>query len=263
MDNSYLGRGEAPFGKEIWGILERVMIQAAKSTLTARRIINLEGPFGFGLKGIQLNDHELEPGITSSGYLPLFNIYKSFLIGKRDLANFEREKTVLPLNVVAEAAIECSKREDEIIFYGKNGFPGLMNSKGSSKIDLSPWDKVGNASEDIIKAITKLDSAGFHGPYTLALSPQRFNLLFRIYGQGNISELEQVKTMSTEGVVKASIIKKGGVLMESGSHVAAIVLGQDMNIGYNGPSSDKFEFIISESIALNLRLPDGICTLGE
>nr|HID14514.1 hypothetical protein [Anaerolineae bacterium] len=53
--------------------------------------------------------------------------------------------------------------------------------------------------------MTILDGAGFHGPYCLALAPDRYNLLLRRYPQGTVSELEHVKTMVTDGVFKAPL----------------------------------------------------------
>jgi uncharacterized linocin/CFP29 family protein len=58
--------------------------------------------------------------------------------------------------------------------------------------------------------VTGLDDAGFHGPYCLALAPALFNLLYRRYPQGDGTELDQVKTIVTDGVFKAPALKNGG-----------------------------------------------------
>lgn len=50
--------------------------------------------------------------------------------------------------------------------------------------------------------------------------------------------------------------------MASGRQYAAIVLGQDMTLGYNGPMGENLEFFISESLALLIREPRAICVLG-
>jgi hypothetical protein len=39
------------------------------------------------------------------------------------------------------------------------------------------------------------------------------------------------------------------------------VLGQDMMIGFIGPSGGELEFSISESLALRVRQPKSICVL--
>ena len=75
--------------------------------------------------------------------------------------------------------------------------------------------------------------------------------------------MEHVKTMMTEGVFKAPILESGGVLLASGRQFASIVLGQDMTIGFIGPTGDGIEFSISESLAPIVRQPQAICVLKE
>jgi len=128
---------------------------------------------------------------------------------------------------------------------------------------LSAWDKVGVAADDLIKAITILDNAGFHGPYTLALAPNRYNLLLRLYERGRYSEIEHIGTMITDGIFKAPILESGGVLLASGRQYASIVIGQDMTIGFVGPAGDQIEFTISESLTPHIRQPQAICVLKD
>ncbi len=84
------------------------------------------------------------------------------------------------------AAISAAAAEDTLIFEGnKNlGVSGLFNAKGVQSVDLGKWDDIGTAANDVIRAVTALDRAGFHGPYLLALTPDLYNLLFRLYLQG-------------------------------------------------------------------------------
>ena len=190
-------------------------------------------------------------------------IRTTFTLGARDLASYERDGVALDLANVAQAAMACARLEDDLIFKGSKALKatGLLNAAGNNKVKLSAWAKVGDAADDVIKALTTLDDSGFHGPYTLALAPSRYNLLFRRYPQGNQTEMAHLQTMVTEGIFKAPILKDGGVLLASGKPFASIVLGQDMMIGFIGPSGGELEFSISESLALRIRQPKSICVL--
>jgi len=263
MANKYLAREDAPFGAETWEVLDAAMMEAAESQLVGRRLLHIEGPFGLGLKVVPLQDAEVESGMIASPVIPLSLIQTTFTLGKRDLAAYERDGVSLDTTVVREAAIECARLEDTLVFKGAQGMPGLLTAEGSNKLNLSAWDEVGTAAEDIIKAVTTLDGAGFHGPYCLALAPSRYNLLFRRYPRGNFSEMEHVRTIVTEEVFKAPILDSGGVLLASGRQFASIVLGQDMAIGFIGPVGEKLEFSISESLAPLIRQPQAICVLKE
>jgi uncharacterized linocin/CFP29 family protein len=196
-----------------------------------------------------------------SPLIPLALISRTFTLAKRDLAAFEKDGIMINTGPVAAAAIECAGVEDELVFRGIKGAPGLLTAKGASQVKLSPWEQPGDAAEDIIKAVTALDSAGFHGPYCLALAPGRYNMLLRRYPTGNFSELEHVKTMATAGVVKTPALESGGILMASGRQFASIVLGQDMAIGFIGPVAERLEFSISESLTPYIREPRALCLL--
>ena len=261
MTDKYLAREDAPFGSEIWGKLDTAMVQAVKQQLSRRRLLEIEGPFGFGLKSIPLADVQSDDGLKFSQTQPLVWIQRDFELGTRDLANYEREKISLNVTPVMEAARACAELEDKLIFEGTDDAPGLLTADGTQTLALSAWDEVGAAGSDLIKAITMLDDAGYHGPYTLALAPKNYNLLLRLYERGNRSELEHIKMMVTDGIVKAPVLESGGVLMASGRQYASIVLGQDLSLGFIGPAGDKVEFFLTESVALRVRVPEAICVL--
>jgi uncharacterized linocin/CFP29 family protein len=260
MENDYLGRKEAPISAETWKLLDATMIEAAKSQLAGRRLISIEGPFGFGLKVIPLSDSEIADGVTASPVIPVNLVTSSFFLNKRDLAASGKDP-VLDLDPVAVAAIDCARKEDGIIFSGILDTPGLLGAEGSSSITLTKWDKIGTAADQVISAVTKLDDAGFHGPYCMGLAPTQYNLLLRRYPQGEGTELDHIRTILGGDVIKAPVLKKGGVLLASGRQFCSLVIGQDMTIGFNGPAGDAFEFSISESLALLIRAPESICVL--
>lgn len=263
MTNKYLSRDDAPIEAGTWEILDSTMLEAAKSVLSGRRILNIDGPYGLGLKAVPLSDPEVESAPVVSPLMPLALVSRTFTLAKRDLAAFERYGIMIDTGQVAAAAIECAGLEDELVFRGAKGTTGLLTAKGCNELKLSPWDQVGTAVEDIIKAVTELDGSGFHGPYCLALAPGRYNMLLRRYLTGNISELEHVKTMATAGVVKAPVLESGGILLASGRQYASIVLGQDMAVGFIGPIAERLEFSISESLAPYIRQPKAICLLKD
>ncbi|MBN1261143.1 MAG: bacteriocin family protein [Anaerolineae bacterium] len=262
MANPYLAREDAPFRDEIWTILDNAMVTAAKQQLAGRRLLPLEGPYGLGLKSIPLQDREAD-GLITSSTLPVALIREPFKMGMRDLASYEAGGPLLDTRPVETAARACARREDQVIFYGGAGVPGLMTVEGTQELQLLDWDEVGTAAGAVMQAVTLLDKAGFHGPYSLALAPERYNLLFRRYPQGQQSELGHIQTMVTDGICKAPILQTGGILLASGKDYTSLVLGQDMALGFIGPAGDKIEFAIFESLAVRIRYPQAMCKLRQ
>jgi uncharacterized linocin/CFP29 family protein len=261
MTNKYLARTNAPFGSGVWELLDAAMIKVAKRRLVGRRLLHVEGPYGLNLKSIPLRDVEAASGLTIGGSLPVPLFHKTFKLGARDLAEFEAGQVSLDTRPVVEAASAVSQLEDGLIFNGVTGIPGLLTTKGTTESKLSAWDEVGMAANDIMAALTKLDQAGLHGPYALALTPERYNQLFRLYPSGNQSELAHLKEMVTEGVHKAPILKSEGVLLATGAQYASIIIGQDMTIGFLGPEETQIAFLVLESMTLRVLVPPAICIL--
>jgi uncharacterized linocin/CFP29 family protein len=263
MANKYLAREDAPFESDVWKALDDAMVEAAKGLLVGRRVLEMEGPYGLGLKSVPLKDETTESGLIAGKTLPLILIQEGFDLAARDLANFEMQGLTLDRSAVAEAALSVAEREDDLIFNGSDELdvPGLMTVEGANTVELSDWADVGTAASDLIQAVTTLDEAGFHGPYTLALAPARYNMLFRRYERGNFSEMEHLKTLVTDGVYKAPALESGGVLLSTGRQYASIVMGQDMTVGFIGPEGDRVAFTVSESLVPRLRRPNSICVL--
>ncbi|MFW6164397.1 MAG: family 1 encapsulin nanocompartment shell protein [Planctomycetota bacterium] len=269
MSDKFLHRGDAPFGDAVWHAIDEAVLSAAKSQLTARRLLHTDGPFGLGLKTVPGPE---EPGgdvgksgvaVTAAGGTPVALIQTTFAIAARDIASFEASGLPMDLGPAAQAGIACASQEDDLLFNGAKdiGAAGLLGAKGTQSIKLADWEAVGAAADNLIEAVTTLDDAGFHGPYTLALAPRLYNRLFRRYPQGNQTELDHARTIVTDGILKAPSVAKGGVLLASGRQYASIVIGQDIKVGFIGPADGDYEFTVSETLALRLVVPEAVCVL--
>ena len=268
MANKYLGREDAPFGDEIWGMLDEVVISVAKAQLSGRKLLNIEGPHGLQMKSFPLLDKVVSENcttLTSSAVMPIPMIETIFSLGTRDLATFEETGFSLDTSAVAKAAMCAAAAEDELVFQGNEalGIQGLLTSEGAQQVKLGNWEDIGTAASDIINAVTTLDEAGFHGPYLLALAPALYNKLHRLYPQGYQIELQHIESIVGGSVIKASGIKSGGVLIAEGNQYATILIGQDMTTGFVGPEESSLKFKITESLVPYIKVPASICVLGH
>lgn len=265
----HLMRDDADFSDEVWERIDNSVVGAAKSQLSARKLIHTDGPYGLGLKVLPTADKEIEEEGTeqtttaASCAIPVAEITAEFTLSTRDISAFEERNVPLDMRPVAGAAIACARKEDDLIFNGSDalGCQGLLNAEGSQQVQLGSWDEVGTAAQDVINAVTELDTAGYHGPYAMALAPGRYNQLFRRYRQGNQTELGHIESIVTGGIIKAPALQTGGVVLAGGRQYASIVLGQDLSAGFIGPAGREFEFFLQESLALRLQAPASVCVL--
>jgi uncharacterized linocin/CFP29 family protein len=269
MSEKFLHRGDAPFGAGVWSAIDEAVLGAAKAQLSARRLLHVDGPYGLGLKSVpgpeRPSGKAAEGGVavSASGGVPVAQLQASFALPARDIAAFEASGLPIDLAAAIAAGTACARQEDELVFHGSRplGVEGLLTAKGVQTVKLADWGEPGAAAENLIAAMTQVDDAGFHGPYTLALAPALYNRLFRRYAQGNQTEMEHVRAFVTDGIVKAPSVRAGGVLLASGRQYASIVVGQDMAVGFVGPGDGAYEFSVSETLALRLAVPEAACVL--
>jgi uncharacterized linocin/CFP29 family protein len=263
MDSDFQNRAISGIGDKTWDVLERAAVGAAKSRLSARRFIHIEGPHGLGVQAVPLSDEHAPHGHAVARLLPLHYLFHAFGFSLRDIAAYEREPLMLDAGPAARAAIECAGAEEELIFTGTKDAPGLTAAAGVARQKLTSWQPLGKAAADVVEAVNTLDAAGFHGPYALALGPARYNLLYRLYPEGNGMELAHIEKIVGGGVFKSPALKTGGVLLATGGQFAAIVIGQDLSVGYVGRVGPDVELAVSESLALLLRQPRAVCALED
>jgi uncharacterized linocin/CFP29 family protein len=253
-------------------MIDEAALGAAKSQLAGRRLLEISGPYGFGYRAVDATERpaggEVKRGeatavLSSAQLQPVPMLSAGFTVAMRDIAAAEEHGVRLELKSAVEAAIATAHLEDKLIFEGNTGLgiAGLMTVAGAAKVKLGNWGDVGKAADDLIAAVNALDAAGFPGPYTAALAPSLYNALFLRYPQSDMLQMEHAREIITGGMVKAATLKSGGVVMQAGKHVATIMVGQDMTVAYVGPSGTSYEFVVVESLAPRVFIPEAVCVL--
>lgn len=262
-----LNRGQAPFPSSLWQAIDEAAASAARDRLTGRRFLDLEGPFGAGLTAIETGNDDYcrqpgpdEAGAVMSRVIPLPMLRKSFRLSIRRVAAHTQNGQPLDLSPAQDAAEAVADREEEMIYRGQPAFglPGLLTMEGRQQIAGSDWTAPDQALQDVLGAATRLDEAGFRGPYALALSPALYNNLFRLYPGSDVLGLEHLRRLCTAGIYKAAI--DGGVLVDT--RVGVLILGQDMAAGYSSQDGVHFHLYVSESIVLRIDEPKAICVIA-
>ncbi|MFB3881613.1 MAG: family 1 encapsulin nanocompartment shell protein [Armatimonadota bacterium] len=268
----YLPREDAPISGRIWDMIDGAVVGAAKSQLAGRRLLEITGPYGFGYRafdrgekaaGVEVKFSDATAALSSAEIHPIPMVSAGFMLPIRDVATAEEQGIRMELSAPVNAGVAAARLEDKLIFEGSKplGLPGLLNAPGSAKTKLGNWTDVGKAMDDLIAAVGKLDSAGFPGPYAAALAPALYNALFLRYPDSDLLQIDQARQLITGGITKAVTLKSGGVVIAVGRYFATIVMGQDMTTAYVGPSGTNYEFVIVESLAPRVIIPETICVL--
>jgi uncharacterized linocin/CFP29 family protein len=263
---NYLSRHQAPFGEDIWQLIVEAAVKAARDRLTARRFLDVDGPYGTGLTTVEVGNDGYcrQPGPDEAGAvigraISVPMLRKSFRLSIRRLAAYMEHGLPLNFTPVEDAAEAVAAREEETIYIGQAefGLDGLLTAKGRKNVDGGDWSSLDQVLNDVIAAVTTLDNGGFRGPYALVLEPGLYNGLFRHYPGTNLLQLEHLRRLFARGIHKASI--EGGVVVDP--HVGPLIVGQDLNAGYIAQDGIHYELYLSESIVLRLDQPEAVCTI--
>jgi uncharacterized linocin/CFP29 family protein len=263
---NYLNREQAGFTEQMWERIDATAIEAARDILTARRFLDVEGPFGPGLTSVEVGSEsyarpaaEGRAAVVASQAIGVAMLQQVFELSIRRVEGHLRMGLPLDLRPMEDAAEAIAWREEELIYHGipEQSVTGLMNAAGRNSIELGKWEKVEQALNDVIAAVDRLDASGFRGPYALALSPTRYNQLFRRYEGSDMLQLDHLSRLCEAGGFKAPI--EGAVVVDP--RVGQIDIGQDLRIGYSANDGIHFRLFASESLVLLLEEPGAICTL--
>ena len=263
----YLNRGQSHLPDAIWREIDKAAAEAARDRLTGRRFLELQGPFGAGLTSIEAGNDDYcrqpsadEAGAVMGRAISVPMLRRAFRLSVRRIAGYLENSQPLDLTPTQDAAEAVADREEEFVYRGQPDFqlPGLLTHDGRQQLEGGDWAAVERALGDVLAAVTQLDDAGYRGPYALALAPPLYNGLFRLYPGTDVSQIQHLRHLCTQGIYKAPI--EGGVLVDP--RVGALVLGQDLRAGYIGQDGVHYQLYLTESIVLRIDEPQAICTIS-
>ncbi len=263
----YLNRVAAPFPDDLWDDIDTQAVEAARVLLTARRFMEVEGPYGAGLTSVELgednwcpegDDETAQAVIGRAVSVPMLR--KAFTLSIRRLEAHHRMGQPLNFNPVQNAAEAVARREEAFVYYGhpQAGLQGLLTAEGRQQSGLGEWSEMDRALQDVLGAVDKLDKSGYAGPYALALAPPLYNTLFRRYEGSDVLQLEHLGRLCQLGVYKAPI--EGGAVIDG--RVGRIIVGQDLATGYSHQDGVHYHLYVSESVVPVLDEPAAVCVLG-
>lgn len=247
--------------------MEAVISRTARETLTGRRILPVEGPFGQGFTALEVgnddlrhHDNERDAITVVSRSLSVPLIFRRFALGRRQVAAHLEQGMPLDLTPVRQATLSVCQREEALIYQGDAalGLAGLSTVEGRKHLDGGDWGNVEQVLRDVLNAVTLLDEQGFRGPYALVLAPRLHNLLFRRYPEGSdLVQIEHLKDICTAGIFKTEMTGAVVFTPEAGT----LLIGEDLHVDYTLADPAHFHLAVRESIVLKIDAPGAICTI--
>jgi uncharacterized linocin/CFP29 family protein len=269
---SWLDREGASFGQQVWDRIDDVATASASEVRAARKALLVEGPLGLSLRAGISDDSEVGDGVEleneahvhvpSARALPL--LHRSFRLGARAVEAFLSRGEPLDVEQAAEAARIIARTEDRLLFAGnaRAGVAGLLHHRGALEAPLTDWSDPRRVADDLLAALARLDTAGRHGPYAVALAPVRYWQLFRPYPGTSLTPHAQLAPLFEGGLVKAPALAEGVVVMQRSASGPRVLVGQELAAAYDGRDGVFHDISLVESVTLLEGVPGSVAVLG-
>jgi len=255
-----LRRSLAPISDEAWEEIDSLASDYLRNSLAARRLLDVEGPKGWGFHGVSAG--RLGPvkdsGAVSYGMYdikPLLELRVPFELNVWELDNASRGAKDVDLDVLEKAAEEVAAFEDKVLFEGlkEAEIAGLKPASENSPIQFpqDPEQMVQAVSEGIAQLVKN----GIEGPYSLAVP---MDIWQQLSGYIKGSSLKtHVERLLGGSVVPARHLEKPLLVSVRGGDFV-MTLGQDLSIGYGTHSTKTVGLYFTESFTLQVFEPRAV-----
>jgi len=257
-----LKRSLAPITGQAWDELDEQASQILTDRLTARRFVDVAGPFGWDHGAITLghldnpdesNQNGVEYGIHQ--VLPLTEVRVPFTLSISDLDDISRGAEDADLEPLEEAARQIAAFEDRALYYGfKNGrIDGLSESSEHQKLSCPKDAK--QVLQCVPEGISLLKQSSIEGPYALVVDPTDWRDITS-YAEGYPLK-RQVQENLDANLVFCPNIDDMFLVSERGGDFK-LTLGGDLSLGYEGHTGDDLHLYFAESFTFRVLEPAAV-----
>ena len=253
-----LKRDLAPIVAEAWAEIDRQAKRVLTLKLTARKLVDLDGPHGWHYAALNLGRLVgiAEPPATGvHGSLravqPLVEFRVPFRLSLQDLEGVARGARDVELGPVADAAERIAEAVDHAVFngYREASIVGMIEASPHPPMTMPPSAQ--HYPEAVLGALEVLRQAGISGPYALALGSECFKQL-ALATDGGYPMRKRIEQQILERPVLWAPAVPGAVLMSVRGGDFLLAVGADLSIGYAAHDRSNVDLYLIESFTFRV-----------
>ena len=255
-----LKRSLAPLTDETWEEIDATAARVLKSQLTARRIVDFDGPHGWDFAAVNLGRLETAEEPTPQEVpwgkrlvLPLVESRVPFQLDQMELDSIARGAKDADLDPLEDAARRTALFEESAIYNGFEpaGIKGIIPASAHQPINLPKNTR--EFPEAVARAIETMKLAGIEGPFVLVLGTEAWAGLMQS-GSGGYPPQRIIRNL-IDGDPRRSPAIEGGLLVSAAAGNFELTVGQDFSVGYAGHDRNKVELYLAESFTFRVLEP--------
>lgn len=249
----------APLSADAWAEIETRAKEVLLSRLTARKVVDVEGPKGLDFTVISegrltlVDDGDVKAGTYNA--LPLTEARIRFSLNKWELDNLARGAKDIDFDTLDAALEKLALFEEKAIYngYAKGNIKGLKESSAHKALSLGK--EANEILTSLAEGILLLKKSYIHGPYTLVVGKEVWLKLNQ--ATMGMSLLERVEHMLGSKVILANSID-GAILVPYNNENLELTIGQDFALGYESHDTKEVTLFATESFTFRVLEPKAI-----
>jgi uncharacterized linocin/CFP29 family protein len=262
----HLRRELAPIGGPAWSAIEDEAGRTLRHFLSARPVVDVQGPAGWDHSAQNLGRVDVLPGASVDGVearrrrvLPLVELRTPFTLRRDEIDAIERGAAP-DLGVVTAAARRAALAEDLAVFDGMAaaGIRGLAECSPHPPVAIS--DDYNQYPSTVARAVALLRREGVGGPYAIVLGPRCYTGVVESTEHGGYPVLEHIRLILGGPVIWGPSVDGALVVSLRGGDYA-LTIGQDFAVGYSAHTADQVELYLEETFAFEVLDPTAAVAL--
>jgi uncharacterized linocin/CFP29 family protein len=265
---NHLLREKAPIPGGVWNEIDEEARRILKLNLSARRLVDVDGPLGWGCSAVPLGRVEPVEGspddeicVVRRRAQELIELWAPFELDRRELEAAERGAADADYSPVARAAERIARAEDRAVFHGfaAGGIQGIAEATPHAELRIS--DDYTQYPGTVIEAVETLREAGVDGPYGLALGPRCYTGLAKAIEPSGYPVMQRLRKLFDGTILRAPAADGAFVLSQRGGDFE-LTLGEDLSIGYLSHTDQKVKLYLLETFTFRPIAPEAAVRLA-
>lgn len=267
----FLKKTVAPLTSEQWEVLETEARRVLTMKMSARRVVDVEGPEGWDLHSVglgRLGSTKEKDGVAYGlrQSLPLVELRVPFSLNLWNLDNITRGDRAPDLEALDRAALALARFEDRAVYLGLSEayIQGMLAEPTSEPVSVGCDHIASCLPEALGQAMERLRDHLVEGPYVLVCSTDLWNLIvadnghesggYRLPLRRHIEETLGIKIVrSPHADVNALLSLRGGDF--------ELTLGQDAALGYESHTTTEVNLYLTETFTFKVNGPEAVVPL--
>ncbi|MDY0303791.1 MAG: family 1 encapsulin nanocompartment shell protein [Sphaerochaeta sp.] len=243
----------APLSNEAWAEIESRAREVLLSRLSARKVVNVQGPKGLDFTVISegrlnlVDDGEVKSGVYT--VRPLTEARIRFTLNKWELDNLARGAKDIDFDAMDSALEKLALFEENAIYngYAKGGITGLKEASAHKTLNFGGDANAILAS--IAQGMLLLKAAHIHGPYSLVVGKDAW---VKLNSETHpMSLFDRVERMIGGSVVLSTCLD-GAILIPYDDENLELTLGMDYTLGYESHDTKEVTLFATESFTFRV-----------